>query len=165
MTTENVCPFCGGPIENVTDNKCPSCGSAIASSASSAATMISPRSSFNSSAEVMDEVKKLEREGNSGAAAQVLGSEFGLNQTDAEQTADQIQFEMQHDGREIHSSAPEAQSYNSKPEIIDAPGYDSGSKPSNRKNWIIGGSIGATVFLCCCCCLPIISLLLRFRGK
>ncbi len=27
-------------------------------------------------------------------------------------------------------------------------------KQSNKKKWIIGGSIGAVVFLCLCCCLP-----------
>ena len=193
MTTENICPFCGGPLENVTNNTCPSCGSAIPASVSGAATIISPRSSldnsaativnprssldnssatilsprssFNSSAEVMDEVKRLERNGDSGAAAQILGTEFGLDQAAAQQTAEQVQIELQHDGREAFSSGSEAQNSFSRPEVIDAPGYESVKKPSNNRNWIIGGSIGAAVFLCCCCCLPLISVLMRMRGR
>jgi len=163
MTTENICPFCGAPLENLTENKCPSCGSALP--ASSSATLISPRSSFNSSAEVMDEVKKLEREGNAGAAAQVLGSEFGLDQAAAQQTAEQVQIELQHDGRESYSSGPEAQTFDTKPEVIDAPIYSTVQKPSNTRNWIIGGSIGAAVFLCCCCCLPLLSIILSIKNK
>ena len=106
---------------------------------------------------------KLEREGDSDAAAQVLGTEFGLNKADAQQSAEQVRFELQHDGREASSSGSEAQSSALKPEIIDAPIYDTVNKPSNNRNWIIGGSIGATVFLCCCCCLPLLSILLRMK--
>ena len=113
----------------------------------------------------MDEVKKLEREGNAGAAAQVLGSEFGLDQAAAQQTAEQVQIELQHDGRESYSSGPEAQTFDTKPEVIDAPIYSTVQKPSNTRNWIIGGSIGAAVFLCCCCCLPLLSIILSIKNK
>ena len=161
MTTENVCPFCGGPLENLTGTECPSCGSALPASATSAATIISPRSAFNSSAEVMDEVKKLASAGDSSAATVIASREFGLNQEAARQTVEQVEFEIQHDGR-----ASSQQEYSaSHPEVIDAPTYETPKKPSNNRNLVVGGSLGAVIFLCCCCCLPLLFWIIQMRGK
>jgi hypothetical protein len=163
MATDNICPFCGAPIDNPASTKCDSCGNALPARAASSETIISPRASFNSSAEVMDEAKKLAREGNSDAAAQVIASEFGQTPEDAKQAVDQIEVDMQHDGRESFFSAPAVSTPDSHPEVIDAPAFTPAQPPSNRRNWIIGGSIGAAVFLCCCCCLPMLSFISKLH--
>src|SRR5450830_1499136 len=103
MTTLKECPNCGAPLENVTGNQCPSCGSALPTSFTGADTDISDPSRFNSSAEVMDEVKRLVKSGDTDAAAEVAGKEFGLNPEAAQDTVEQVQFNMQPG---LHQSPP-----------------------------------------------------------
>ena len=166
MTTPSICPFCGAPLENYTGSQCPSCGNALPVVSGSDPTAISQKPVYNNSAEVMDEVKKLVREGDSEAAAQVAGTEFGLNQEAAHNAVQQVEVEMQHSGTEIPKTEPEPAAYSSNlaPEVIDAPGYEAPKKPSNTGKWIIGGVIGATIFLCICCLLPILLLIPVFRN-
>jgi hypothetical protein len=159
MTTENNCPFCGTSLEGNTSNQCPSCGSALHTSSNSAPTLISKKPVFNSSAEIMDEVKNLIREGDQSGATEVLSSQFGLSQEAAQSTVEQTEIDMSHTGREVPPAEPEATYVSSKPEIIDAPKSQE-KKSGISKNWIIGGSIGAVVFLCVCCCLPIVGWLI-----
>jgi uncharacterized Zn finger protein (UPF0148 family) len=167
MTTQSICPFCGAPLENYTGSQCPSCGNALpVVSGSEPGIITSPKPEYNNSAEVMDEVKKLVREGDSEAAAQVAATEFGLNLEAAHNTVEQVEVEMQHSGHEIPKTEPEPASFNPNPapEVIDAPTYTSTQQPSNTRKWIIGGVIGAAIFLCVCCLLPILILIPVFRN-
>ena len=159
MTTENVCPFCGAPLEANTGSQCPACGSALPNrNASSAPTIISKKPVFENSAEAMDEVKRLVNEGDTAAATEVASAEFGLNQEAARSTVDQVEIDMQHSGYDTPPAASAPASTSSKVEVIDAPGYTEPKKSSNR-NWIIGGSVAAVIFLCVCCCLPILVMI------
>lgn len=173
MTTLTECPFCGAPLDDPSANKCPSCGNALPGRPSNAPTLVTPKAGFGNSAEVMDEVKKLIREGNTGAAAEVAATEFGLSQEAAQDTVAQTQTEMQHSGREISPAQPEPAeqpaggqySAAQKPEVVTAGYVETPQKPSGTRNWIIGGSIGAAIFLCLCCCLPILLMMLRMVGR
>ena len=163
MTTELKCSFCGAPLESENLAACPSCGSAL-SNFSNQATMISSKSTFGTSAEVMDEVKRLAKEGNVDAAAKVAGEQFGLSEEAARDSVEQSIVDMDHSGSGKSSTAADNQSFNSQPEIIDAPGYSTPKPPASKKKWIIGGVIVAVVFLCLCCCLPmIVSSIMYFR--
>jgi uncharacterized Zn finger protein (UPF0148 family) len=164
MTAENVCPSCGTSLDNYTGDTCPSCGTALPNrtNSGSAPTIISKKSSFTSSAEAMDEIKKLVKEGDTAAAQEVAGKEFDLNQSAAEATVEQVHFDMKQSGWETPPAQTEPAFTSPKPEVIDAPGYDTPKKPSNSRNWTIGG-IAAAVFLCCCCCLPILVWIVRTR--
>jgi hypothetical protein len=151
MTTENACPFCGAPLENITGSQCPACGNALPSSAP---TMVSNKAAFENSAEAMDEVKKLIREGDQDAAAKVASAAFDLNQEDAQNTIEQTVIDMNYSERETPPVEPTPVSAPTK--MQNAPLFSETQKPSNSRTWIIGGSIAAVVFLCLCCCLPIV---------
>ncbi|MEI6290323.1 MAG: hypothetical protein WCP19_07815 [Chloroflexota bacterium] len=155
MTTELKCSFCGAPLESENLPSCPSCGSTL-SNFSNQATMISSKSSFGTSAEVMDEVKRLAKEGKVNEAAQVAGEQFGLSREEAANSVDQTIVDMGLSGAGSSSHSSAEKSSKSQPEIIDAPGYKAPIPPSSKKNWVIGGVIAAVIFLCLCCCLPII---------
>ena len=107
------------------------------------------RADANSSAEAMDEIKKLVSEGDKAAAAEVASIEFGLNQEAAEGTVEQASFDMKHSGRKAPVGEPAPVSTPAEP--VGEP-----KKQSNSRSWIIGGSIGAAVFLCLCCFLPLV---------
>ena len=146
MTDLKECPYCGAPLAGVTGNLCPSCGSTLPGRSSS--TPASLEASFQSSAEAMDEVKRMIDEGNPNSAAEVAGTAFGLSQEAARNTVEQTQIDMQHSGFETPPTEPEKvkDAPNSTPTIIDAPGYGTPQKPNNtRRNWLIGGAIGATL--------------------
>jgi len=56
-------------------------------------------------------------------------------------------------------------------EVVDSGSTDGYQAPpetprqSNRQKWIVGGSIGAVVFLCVCCCLPLVAYFYWIRGN
>jgi len=164
MSPENSCPACGSPIENNNVSICPSCGTTLNKSASSAPTLISKKSTFANSAEVMDEVKNLIREGDTNGATKIASTEFGINEADARNTVEQTELDMKYSGKE---APPSDQSPIAEPvEVIESPSFDEPKKVSNSKRWIIGGSVGAVIFLCLCCCLPlIIAVSMFFKGK
>lgn len=164
MSTELKCSFCGAPLESENLAACPSCGSAIPGF-SSQATMISSKSNFGNSAEVMDEIKKLAKEGKVEEAAQVAGEEFGLSGESARVTVDQTMIDMRHSDSGSESTSEDKKPSTSQPEIIDAPGYSVPKQPSGKKNWLIGGIVAAVIFLCLCCCLPIIAGLVMYYNK
>ena len=163
MTQENVCPSCGAPLDNNTGNSCPSCGVAlpVRPVGNSAPTMISSKSAFNSSAEVMDEVKRLIKQGDTDGATEVVSAEFGQTHEAAEGMVEQTLI----DSHYVSNDAPVDQTAReSTPgRVIDAPGYQEPKKPSNTRNWIIGGSIAAVVFLCLCCCMPLVIALVMWK--
>ncbi len=164
MTQANNCPFCGAPLQDNPGSSCPSCGAALPVGSKSQPTILSSKSSFNNSAQAMDEVKKLISEGDPGAASEIVSSEFGLSQEAAQSTVEQTGLEMQYSRNDKPPVEP-APSFSSGT-VIDAPGYEEPKKPSNTRKWIIGGVIGAVIFLCLCCCLPlIVSMFMLSRGK
>lgn len=164
MSTDNVCPFCGVSLESNTGSQCPACGSALPTRDSSAATIISKKAVFDNSAEAMDELKKLIRNGDSGAAAEVASIQFDLSQEAAQSTVEQVESDMKHSGRETPPAEPSPAS--APPEVIDAALFDEPQKPNNSRRWIIGCSIGAAVFLCVCCCLPfLIWIVMMNKGR
>ena len=162
MTIENVCPSCGTPLDNYTGTKCPSCGTALPNRSSSAQTIISKRPAFNSSAESMDEVKRLVNEGDTGSAAEVVKNEFDQDDSSAQATVEQVKFDMKHSGWETPPVEPEPVPAPSQPEVINAPVYDIPKKSSNSRTWTIAG-IAAAVFLCVCCCLPFVAWIVWMR--
>jgi hypothetical protein len=156
MSSENICPFCGAPLGTNPGNACSSCGNALPSSSNSAATMISQKSDFNNSAEVMDEIKNLIKDDKSEAAAEIAAAEFDLNADAANRVIEQTTADLKYFGTsETRLSEPVKTPNPTEPEIIDAPIYNNVEKNSNKRYWIIAGSIVAGIFLCCCCCLVV----------
>ena len=179
MTDNKVCPSCGATLDSNVGSQCPFCGSALSSTpdSSSAKTMISSRplnkqGEFDNSAEAVDEIKRLVREGEAAQAAKVASEQFDLKPEDAKNTVDQVAVDMKYSGGETmladRATPPPPPHVTAQPSYSVPPAAPasfstppiSGSvvepaKPS-RRNWIIGGSIGAVVFLCLCCCLPLL---------
>ena len=190
MTDNKTCPSCGATLDSNVGSQCPFCGSALTPANSSAQTLISrplsKKAEFENSAEAMDEVKRLVSEGETAAAAQVASEQFDLNTEDAKSTVDQVQVDMQYSsnktmlaGHAVPVPPPpppvvEQAAYSTPPAVTPvsyspppaASSFEEVKQPSKNKNWIIGGSIGAVVFLCLCCCLLIvISLLPMIRNS
>jgi uncharacterized Zn finger protein (UPF0148 family) len=159
MSPNNVCPSCGAALEDNAGSSCPFCGSALSLSRSAPTIISAPakkkKAAANSSAEAMDEIKKLVREGDNAGAAEVASAEFGLNQEDAKGTVLQVGFDMKNADRKPVIVEPAPKSRPSEP-VIESRPFDEPQKPSNSRPWIIGGSIAAVVFLCVCCCLPLV---------
>lgn len=152
MSPNHVCPSCGAALEENVGSSCPFCGSAL-----SMPTIISTpakKKKAASSAEAMDEVKKLVSEGDTAGAAEVASAEFGLNQEAAQSTVEQVATEMKYSGAETIMAGPIPPKA-SEPVVENIPVAEP-AKPSNKRSWIIGGSIAAVVFLCLCCCLPLV---------
>jgi uncharacterized Zn finger protein (UPF0148 family) len=167
MSPNNVCPSCGAALEENVGSACPFCGSALSLS-TSAPTIISvpkkKKASAQSSAEAMDEVKKLVSEGDSAAAAEFASVEFGLDQDAAERTVEQVSFDLKRSGRKPVTAEPAPTPRPVEPVISSNP-FDEPKKPSTSRSWIIGGSIAAVVFLCLCCCLPLVIAIVTMRGR
>jgi uncharacterized Zn finger protein (UPF0148 family) len=156
MSSENNCPFCGAPLGTNPGNTCSSCGNALPFSSNSAPTMISHKSDFNNSAEVMDEIKNLIKEDKTEAAAEIAAAEFELNADAANRVIEQTAVDLKYSSAsDALLSEPEKTSNQVEPEIIDAPINDNIENPSKKRFWIIAGSIAAGIFLCCCCCLVV----------
>lgn len=173
------CPACGGLIEYSDSNQdmvCPFCGTAVTTPGQATATVVIPRgerpqsavaqtmiqqSRFNSSAEIMDEVKRLLREGDKPGATKVYRKELGVSQADAKTAVDQIEIDMKHleepPAPVVVESAPPPPSPVSEPAISGDVVFNAApEKPSSTKNWIIGCSIALVVFCCLCVILPTI---------
>ncbi len=164
MTSENICQFCGAPLDNNAGSQCPSCGSALPSNASSssAATFVIQKPVFNNSAEAMDEVKKLIREGDTEQASEVAQSAFGQTPESAQTMISQTAIDMSHSGRETPppaESEPERAYVPAQEDVIDTPPASEPPQPPKKRNWILIGSVGAVVFMCLCCCLPLIAII------
>jgi uncharacterized protein involved in exopolysaccharide biosynthesis len=157
MSPKKNCPACGAELEDLAITTCPYCNSPLLPSMSAPTMIASPKeikeALQKSSAETMDEIKDLIREGDQEAAAEVASAEFGLSEEAAKTTVEQTATDMEHSGKEAPAAAePEAPAQTVEPAAsFSAP--EEPKKPSNQRNLIIG--IVAGVFLCCCCCLPI----------
>jgi hypothetical protein len=132
-------------------------------------TIISPsaqkkKASAKSSAEAMDEIKKLVSEGDDAGAAEIASAEFGLNQEAAQSTVEQVATDMKYSAPEPVIVEPIPDYKPSEP-VIESSSFDEPKKPSNSRPWIIGCSIGAAVFLCVCCCLPLVIGLISMANK
>lgn len=192
MATTFQCPACGGIIEYTSNNQemtCPFCGTTITTpGASSAATVIMSKvdvpqpaatpapaesaktivqhSTFNNSAEIIDEVKRSLREDDKAGAVRIYSKEFGVPLSDAQASVDQIEIDMKYSGKPATPPpAPEpepvptptpapAPSYSSPTPAYNVPASDvldatPAPKKSNSKNWIIGCSVA--LVLCCLC--------------
>jgi hypothetical protein len=194
MSESIICPSCGAKIEDKSAIQCPFCGSALSTVGSSAPTLISrplsQKAQFENSAEAMDEIKRLVNEGDTSGATQIAGSAFNLPDEAAQTVIEQVKTDMpfttsSSDKTMMASSAsiaaaaadvPEHRASSSAPSSTPVEVVDAGSaraynappeppKQSNRQKWIIGGSIGAAVFLCLCCCMPIALWLFMFRNR
>jgi ribosomal protein L7/L12 len=189
------CPSCSGSIEYTENNKnmdCPFCGTAVttpgpetASEAAPgvAATVVIPKverepapvaaaqtmiqqSRFNSTAEIIDEVKRLLREDDKTGAVKVYRKEFNVSQADAKTAVDQIEIDMQHSGKEETPPPPASVETPppppppppapSEPAISGDVVFDAAppQKPSSKRGWIIGCSIAFVLFCCFCVILP-----------
>jgi hypothetical protein len=162
MSPETKCPSCGASLEDNVGSACPFCGSAL--SAASAPTLLSvpaSRPSAQTSAEAMDEIKNLIREGDPAGATLVAGAEFGLNPEAAQTVVEQAATDMKYSGApepvSVEPETPAARA--AEPVIIENRPVETPKKPSSTQPWIIGGSIVAVIFLCCCCCLPLALML------
>lgn len=158
MSPNTVCPSCGAALEENVGSSCPYCGSALSLNVSAPTIISTPKkkkAAAQSSAEAMDEVKKLVREGDTAAAAEVASAEFGLDQEAAQTTVEQVATDMKFSAPEPTVVEPEPASKSSEPVVESIP-PDEPKKPSNSRNWIIGGSVAAVIFLCCCCCMPFV---------
>jgi hypothetical protein len=158
MSPNTVCPSCGAALEENVGSSCPYCGSALSVNMSAPTIISAPKkkkATAQSSAEAMDEVKKLVGEGETAAAAEVASAEFGLDQEAAQNTVEQVATEMKYSAPEPTVVEPEPVSKSSEPIVENIPPEEP-KKPSTARNWIIGGSVAAVIFLCCCCCMPFV---------
>jgi hypothetical protein len=163
------CPACGGSIEYENSNQamaCPFCGTAVTTpkqaktvvmpkvehDPASAAQTIIQQSRFNSSAEVVDEVKRMLREDNKSGATKIYRKEFSTTLADAKTAVDQIEIDMQHSGKETpRENAAPPQSTRSEPAISGDVIFDAAPQKSSSSNgWMIGCGV-ALVLLCCLC--------------
>jgi hypothetical protein len=166
MSPNLVCPSCGAALEDNVGNSCPFCGSAL-NIGSSAPTIIAmpkkKKAEAQSSAEAMDEVKKLVREGDTEAAEEVASAEFGLNAEDAKTTVEQVATDMKYSEPEVVPVEPEptrTTPVEPEPVVVESRPFSEPPKPpSNSRPWIIGCSIAAVVFLCCCCLVSLVPLI------
>lgn len=171
-----TCSNCGGSVD-AGEHTCPYCGTALIPSPAAqstpeqvsggAPTMLSESlnaivSPFNSSAEAMDEVKRLLRENKKAEAVQAYREYFKVGLKVAKQAVEQTETDMK------YAPAPEPAAATILEPVAAAgdattftpvepePASPEPPKPSNRRNLIIGGSVAAVLFLCCCCCLPLV---------
>ncbi len=93
MSPEKKCPSCGAPLDETVGSACPFCGIAL-----SAPTLISTpakkKKAAQSSAESMDEVKKLVRAGDAAGAAEVASAAFDLTPEAAQSVVEQTALEI-----------------------------------------------------------------------
>jgi hypothetical protein len=164
MSPKNECPSCGAALEENVGSACPFCGSALSAPTILGAPALRKKAAAQSSAEAMDEVKKLVEAGDTAGAEAVASAEFGLNQEAAEVTVEQVSFDLKRSGRKLVTPEPEPTPRPAET-VIDSEFSDQPKKPSSRRNWIIGGSIGAAVFLCLCCCLPLVIAIVTMRNR
>ncbi len=189
MATTFQCPACGGIIEYTSNNQemtCPFCGTTITTpgAASSAATVIMSKvdvpppaapaesaktivqhSTFNNSAEIIDEVKRSLREDDKDGAVRIYSKEFGVPLSDAQTSVDQIEIDMKYAGKPTTPPpAPEPEPVlTPTPTPVysnPAPAYavpasdviDAGAAPkkSNTTRNLIIGCVSLIV-LCCVC--------------
>ena len=184
MTENRTCPSCGATLEENVGSQCPFCGNALSTVSSSAQTMISSRpliksEQFDNSAEAMDEIKKLVREGEEAEATRIASEQFDLKPEDAKNTVEQVAEELKYSGNETiiagHAAPPpppvSAQAAYSTPasnpaafSTPSAASFVDEPKNSSKKNWIVGGSIAAVIFLCLCCCLPLALIIFNMQN-
>lgn len=170
MSPNLVCPSCGAALEDNVGNSCPYCGSAL-NFGSSAPTIIAmpKKKKAESSAEAMDEVKKLVREGDEATAAEVASAEFGLDAEAAKTTVEQVATDMEHSGSEPAPVQPEptpVKPIEPEPFVPQSSPVGQPPKPPSKTNpWVIGGA-AAVIFLCLCCCLPtLIAIVAMARNR
>lgn len=182
MATTFQCPACGGIIEYTSNNQdmnCPFCGTAITTpGAGAAATVIMAKvekdpaasaktvvqhSKFGNTAEIMDEVKRLLREGDKEGAVKVYSKEFSVPMIDAQASIDQIEIDMKHSGKEaapapqpepepvpVSTPAPSVSAQQiPNSDILDA--APPTKKSGIPKGWLIG--CGVAFLIACCICL------------
>jgi transcription elongation factor Elf1 len=175
MSNTFQCPACGGLIEYTSSNQamtCPFCGTAVTTpdqaetSApaqtnqgivdAAAQTLLQQHSSkFKNSAEIMDEVKRLLREGDKSQAVEVYSKEFDVALEDAQSSVEQIEIDMKHSGAETPPPpasvpSPIPSTPISSDNIIDAPPPQ--QKSSLPKNLLIGCVV---VLVLCCLCVTV----------
>ena len=161
MSPNNVCPSCGAALEENVGSACPYCGSALSMPTMISAPAKKKRATANNSAEAMDEVKQLVREGDTAGAAEVASAEFGLNQEAAQTTVEQVATDMQFSAPDPVIVEP-IPNYKPSEPVSNSNVFDAPPKTSNSRPWIIGCSVGAVVFLCLCCCMPILIAIASF---
>ncbi|GAB4501513.1 MAG: hypothetical protein Fur0035_10550 [Anaerolineales bacterium] len=146
-----TCPACGTSVEMPAET-CPACGSALSAQAQSA-----PR--FNSSAEAMDEVKRLLRAGNKAEAVKTHREYFGLELKDAADAVEAIAADL----RPLEAAStpladdqpPAFARPDSAAQTAFAEPVAPAAKPAWQK-WAIGCSIALVLFCCLCVILPVI---------
>lgn len=163
MSPNPVCPSCGATLEENTGSACPYCGSAL-SAKTILSTPAKKKKAAESSAESMDEVKKLIREGDQAGAAEVASAAFDLTPEAAQTVVEQTALEIK-----------PAATRDSEPEVILEPSnsafYNANAKPAVSASfssqsdgrtktisgrWAVSLGVGGTILLCsCCCCLPL----------
>jgi len=180
MSNTFQCPACGGLIEYTSSNQamaCPFCGTSVTTPAqaetsspaqtdqgemvdAAAQTLLQQHSSFKNSAEIMDEVKRLLREGDKSQAIEVYRKEFNVALEDAQSSVEQIEIDMKHSGRETPPPPPESvpspvpSTPVSNVDVIDAPPPP--PKSSFPTKAVVIGCVVALVLCCLCVISPII---------
>jgi len=186
MSKTFQCPACGGLIEYTDSNQamtCPFCGTAVTTPEqaetppsaqtdqggmvdAAAQTLLQQHTSkFKNSAEIMDEVKRLLREGDKSQAVDVYRQEFNVAREDAQSSIDQIEIDMKHSGSEVPPTPPESvpspipdtpvQNAN----VIDAtPAPQKSSFPTKS---VVIGCVVALVLCCLCVIAPAIVWMLN----
>ena len=186
MSKTFQCPACGGLIEYTSSNQamtCPFCGTAVTTPEqaetpapaqtdqgmmddAAAKTVLQGHSSkFKNSAEIMDEVKRLLRDGDKSQAIEVYRREFNVALEDAQSSIEQIEIDMKHSGRETPPPPPESvfSPVPSTPvpnaDVIDAP--PALPKSSFPIKGVVIGCVVALVLCCLCVISPAIVWMLN----
>jgi hypothetical protein len=166
MSEEEVkCPACSAPVA-LPATACPYCGAALSGDARSAPTLLAsappplpPR--FSSSAEAMDEVKRLLRAGDKLQAVKVHREYFGLSLKESTDAVNAIESDLKFQAAPASSPSVEdeppafARPETPPVEPVRIPSVESGEPPAWR-NWAIGCGVALLLFCCVCVALPLV---------
>lgn len=120
---------------------------------------------FASSAEAMDEIKRLLRSGNKIEAIRVHREAFNTGLKDAKDAVDAIESDLKYQSSPrqgvAQTTGQSVSSFAAAEPVMNPNPFDEPQKPAWRK-WVIGCSLA--LFLFCCLCVGLPALLYMFTG-
>jgi ribosomal protein L7/L12 len=120
---------------------------------------------FASSAEAMDEIKRLLRSGNKIEAIKVHREAFNTGLKDAKDAVDAIESDLRFQAAprpSVTRSVGESASFAPAETVMSANPFDEPKQPPAWRNWAIGCTLALLLFCCLCVGLP--ALLYMFTG-
>jgi hypothetical protein len=162
MPPKNVCLSCGAALEENVGSSCPYCGSAL--NIPNIFSTPDKKKKAASSAEALNEVKKLVRKGDKTGATIVASAKFGLNREATQTTGEQVATDMKSSSAIEPVAKPilepsNSAFYNPNSKPAASASFTSESDGTNKTfsgRWAVSLGTGGVILIClCCCCLPL----------